>query len=120
MSRYIDADALIEFIDSGHYRNPSELCFSEQDVVDMIESRPTADVRENIHGEWIQAKELGSYIYMCSKCGETWDTFSGVMPLPNFCPECGTDMREEERDVCGLSSRSEFEGKDTLCLPEGI
>lgn len=46
MSRYIDADALIEFIDLGHYRNPLELCYSEQYVVDMIESRPTADVVE--------------------------------------------------------------------------
>lgn len=44
MSRYIDADAIIEFIDLGHYRNPLELCYSEQYVVDMIESRPTADV----------------------------------------------------------------------------
>ena len=33
MSRYIDL---------GHYRNPLELCYSEQYVVDMIESRPTA------------------------------------------------------------------------------
>lgn len=46
MARYIDADALIEFIDMGHYRNPLELCYSEQYVVDMIESRPTADVVE--------------------------------------------------------------------------
>lgn len=46
MSRYIDADAIIEFIDLGHYRNPLELCYSEQYVVDMIESRPTADVVE--------------------------------------------------------------------------
>lgn len=44
MSKYIDADPLIEFIDMGHHRNPLELCYSEQDVVDMIESRPTADV----------------------------------------------------------------------------
>lgn len=41
MSRLIDADALIEFIDCGHLRNPLEMCFSERDVVDMIESRPT-------------------------------------------------------------------------------
>lgn len=51
MSRYIDADALIEFIDMGHYRNPLELCYSEQYVVDMIESRPTADVVEVVHCE---------------------------------------------------------------------
>lgn len=51
MARYIDADALIEFIDMGHYRNPLELCYSEQYVVDMIESRLTADVVEVVRCE---------------------------------------------------------------------
>jgi hypothetical protein len=41
--RLIDADALIDFIDCGHLRNPLESCFSERDVVDMLESRPTID-----------------------------------------------------------------------------
>lgn len=43
MSRLIDADDLIEFIDIGHLRNPMEICFSERDVVDMLESRPIID-----------------------------------------------------------------------------
>lgn len=42
MSRLIDADALIEFIDAGHLRHPSELCFSELDVVNMLNHAPTA------------------------------------------------------------------------------
>lgn len=41
--RLIDADALINFIDMGHLRNPLESCYSEQDVVDMLESRPTIE-----------------------------------------------------------------------------
>lgn len=44
--RLIDADALIDFIDMGHLRNPIETCFSERDVVDMLESRPTVDAVE--------------------------------------------------------------------------
>ena len=40
--RLIDADALIEFIDAGHLRHPSELCFSELDVVNMLNHAPTA------------------------------------------------------------------------------
>jgi hypothetical protein len=43
MSRYIDADAIISFVDAGHLRNPLELAWSDNDVVDMIESRPTVD-----------------------------------------------------------------------------
>ena len=42
MGRLIDADALIEFIDAGHLRHPSELCFSELDVVNMLNHAPTA------------------------------------------------------------------------------
>lgn len=41
--RLIDSDALIEYIDVGHLRNPLELCFSERAVVDMLERRPTVD-----------------------------------------------------------------------------
>ena len=41
--RLIDVDDLIDFIDMGHLRNPLESCFSERDVVCMLESRPTVD-----------------------------------------------------------------------------
>ena len=43
MARLIDADAIISFVDAGHLRNPMELSWSDKDVVDMIESRPTID-----------------------------------------------------------------------------
>jgi hypothetical protein len=51
MSRYIDADAIISFVDAGHLRNPLELAWSDNDVVDMIESRPTVDA---VPVEWIK------------------------------------------------------------------
>ena len=38
--RLIDADTLIDFIDCGHLRNPGERCFTERDIVDMLEARP--------------------------------------------------------------------------------
>ena len=43
MARLIDADAIIDFIDMGHTRNPLETCFSKRDVVDMLESASTVD-----------------------------------------------------------------------------
>ena len=52
MPRLIDADALISFIDMGHLRNPLESCFSERDVVDMLESRPTIEAEPVKHGRW--------------------------------------------------------------------
>ena len=39
--RLIDANRLIDFIDCGHLRNPLELCFSESEVVNMLDSAPT-------------------------------------------------------------------------------
>lgn len=41
--RIIDADAIITFVSAGHLRNPMEKTWSDNDVVDMIESRPTVD-----------------------------------------------------------------------------
>ena len=55
--RLIDVDGLIEFIDMSHLRSPMEICFSERDVVDMLERRTTVDAvpvvrcRECIQGE---------------------------------------------------------------------
>ena len=39
--RLIDADALKSYIDCGHLRSPTEKCFSELDVVQMLDKRPT-------------------------------------------------------------------------------
>ena len=41
--RLIDADALIEYINPGHLRPPTEVCFSELGVCEMIEQAPTID-----------------------------------------------------------------------------
>ena len=48
MSRYIDADKFIRWIDVGHLRSPSEICYCEDDVKGMIDMQPTADVVEVI------------------------------------------------------------------------
>jgi hypothetical protein len=42
MGRLIDADKMISYIDAGHLRNPNELCFSENDIVEMIKNQQTA------------------------------------------------------------------------------
>lgn len=63
MARLIDADALIDFIDCGHLRNPFESCFSERDVVNMLEARPTVDAVEVV-----RCKECKHwYEYSCNE-----------------------------------------------------
>lgn len=84
--RLIDADALIDFIGIGHLRNLLEACFSERDVVDMLESRPTIDAAPVLHREWIYYNNNGWRV--CSHCKDRRRTFT----LDNYCPNCGAKM----------------------------
>ena len=54
--RLIDADALIDFIDSEHLRHPDDLSFSEVDVVNMLNHAPTAFDVENVVRELRESK----------------------------------------------------------------
>lgn len=79
MSRYIDADKLQEAFKELHGGKRSLL----------IDTEPTADVRENVRGEWkIYCDENGKVTdCYCNQCG--CNSFIGG----NFCPNCGADMR---------------------------
>ena len=79
--RLIDANALIEWIDMGHLRNPLETCFSERDVVDMLESRQTEDTVEVVRCRDCMkgTKQYREYPnkereerYLCRLDGELW------------------------------------------------
>ena len=92
MSRYIDADAFEVF---GY--NKTEGASEEyndgfddgvQYVLECIDNVPTADVRENIKGEWIYKGldfEIDS-LYQCSACKHYHWSKS------NYCPNCGAEM----------------------------
>ncbi len=62
---------------------------SRYDILENIESAPSADVRENIHGEWVSSDIPESILSKCSVCGFQLGAFTF-----NFCPNCGADMRE--------------------------
>ena len=93
MARYIDADLLTTWFKAdsrGDY-------FGGDFVRGIIAETPAADVRENVRGFWY-ALEKGDKGYSagdfkCSICGEPNHTW---IPKPNFCPNCGADMRGEE------------------------
>ena len=96
--RLIDADAIIDFIDMGHTRNPLETCFSERDVVDMLESSPTVDAVPVRHGRW---KEMhyeggildGTNFDRCSICGyERVFDDPALKTVFKYCPNCGAKM----------------------------
>ena len=59
----------------------------------MFENLPSADVRENIHGEWVEWKaRYGRYrgIPVCSNCNTGYPIYAKDY---KFCPNCGADMR---------------------------
>ena len=96
MPRYIDADKLILY---------SPLAIPSWMLM-YINNTPTADVRENVRGEWIDItakhKDTGECkeAQQCSVCGAVYLRYYGEedgfeVVKPNFCPNCGADMRGE-------------------------
>ena len=47
--RLIDADALIDFLDVGHLRHSSELCYSEIEVANLLLQAPTVEAKPVVH-----------------------------------------------------------------------
>ena len=90
MSRYIDADILIKELDITEDLSAYDAIVFEK----MVNEQPTADVRENVHGEWI----LDDSSINCSVCGRSrWSVppFENLVKSFNYCPHCGADIREE-------------------------
>ena len=85
MSRYIDADKLYEDMQWSIQHDMYDKPF---DYLAEIDCQPTADVRENVRGEWKKRKDkpLQNW-YQCSNCGAICGE------TPKYCSECGADMR---------------------------
>ena len=90
--RLIDADALKSWIDCGHLRNPTELCFSELDLVRMLDKRPTIEAEPVRHGKWIVQDETYTRCF-CSECKS-----GNHQGHEKFCPNCGAKMDLEETE----------------------
>ena len=95
--RYIDADALYETLCALWDRSDGEEF--ETGVFKVIQEAPTADVRENRMGKWIEFEEniegLRYKIKRCSVCGATkpMKIFENEDFAFNFCTNCGSDNR---------------------------
>ena len=88
MARYIDANELMK---KWYELSPRGRTEFDQ----VIMTQPTANVRENVHGEWIAFEEcIGFESYKCSRC-DCVALEEGIESYKsNYCPFCGTDMRE--------------------------
>ena len=96
MARLIDSDAIIDFIDIGHYRNPLETCFSERDVVNMLERAPTVDAVEVV-----RCRKCKHWKPSGSKAG---NSFSDM----EYIGGCEfTNYYRTESDFCSYGERKE-------------
>lgn len=82
MKECIEREALFKRINTG-----MNIIEAMQAIMDCS----TADVRENVRGEWVE-DDYG-YIH-CSHCGMEWD--EPEHPKTNYCPNCGCFMEVDE------------------------
>ena len=91
--RPIDADALIKQINNPYTEYPIMIQIRRA-IKEFINSAPTIEPK---CGEWLIEKTLyDNYNYRCSCCN--WyecHAYPDVEPY-NFCPNCGTDMRNKD------------------------
>lgn len=92
MRRYIDAKHFDQRVRIAGGMSEDELTEDFKDGVlatlALLETEPTADVVEVVHGEWKDGYKRQS----CSVCH-----YRGMRSW-NYCPNCGADMRGEEDD----------------------
>lgn len=91
MSRYVDVDKVLEkYSEDGNW-----------DLHKVLKGELTADVRENVHGEWRRDFSGNEFYWYCTNCKEEYyedDLYMGGNEFPNFCPNCGADMRKGVTD----------------------
>ena len=68
--RLIDADRLKSYIDCGHLRPPTEVCFSELDVCSMIDKAPTVTDAVSLTGTMKYLTKPHNYceVVRCKDC----------------------------------------------------
>lgn len=99
MKKYCDTDALQKSLKNictgGGKWGEAERMFIEA-FSDFVDGFPAADVRESVHGKWVDALDTaGGEYYRCSECGSYIEkTYFANDYMVNFCPNCGADMRE--------------------------
>ena len=103
MSDYISREAAVESIASALMQmdDPDAPRRTVEDYMPLAESMirgvPTADVRENVRGEWIESDTDG---FVCSVCRNGYKCQPTLMgePMFEYCPVCGADMRGSDDD----------------------
>lgn len=97
MSRYINADNIL-YKDLSEGRGVCWVTFR-----DWIKEMPTADVRENVKGMWVEVVDrtemydkegvkTWGMLFQCNQCGFVLNAIEGHTGQYNYCPNCGAQM----------------------------
>ena len=90
---YIERDAAVAFLENMAASRYLIQCFENK------ERFPAADVAPVVHGEWIIIDRTEMFTELkCSHCGHKMLTGANSL-YPNYCPNCGADMRGVYKDA---------------------
>lgn len=92
MADLIDRQAAIDFIDAGHLCNPNEPRWSDNEIVNFLKSRPSAQP-ERKTGRWQYVDYGGFGNWHCTACRKICICNGDF----DYCPNCGAKMDEEAR-----------------------
>ena len=99
MSRYIDADALMEKM-----KHRWERFGRESDCICLIEDAPTIDAIPVQIASWVShgiGQENVPWGYNCSRCGKWFVIGEATADEYHYCPNCGAKMDGERKDGDG-------------------
>lgn len=105
MSRYIEADTVIKYLESEDYLTEAEL----KKIRFWINSIPCSEMKRARHGKWLKvpsATHKDIYFYDCSVCKATYGqkAYKGLFDMIEwsggtnlYCPHCGAKMDGGEK-----------------------
>ena len=99
MKQYIDIDDLR--MRMGKLEQHGQNYFKVDEVIRTIWESKLANVRKNVHGEWINTELVG--FQRCSVCGALWHVDITGNLFCYYCPRCGANMRGENDEISSNS-----------------
>lgn len=98
MSRYIKTDILAKIV-FDKWQECEELKRIIPAIRKAIMYESTADVRENVHAEWLPYEFGTKRWHICSACGiaDEYINEKGLEAVRKYCPFCGAQMDERRR-----------------------
>ena len=104
MKEYIERDKAIKAL-TGWDTDPTD-----EEIEYTLKKIPAADVVERKRGHIIETAKDGKMNRVFSCCGKDFTQLTMWM-IPDFCPNCGADMRSHHDSLCDQTEEVEHENQ---------